>query len=103
MFTSEILQLSVSLRERTLPSFHLVVCFLWRSKVSRTEPHKLRRSGVLTLEQFQGHTNGQMGGGISWKVSVGFAFVLKFVDYIPNFKIEIFSTITILTLFMHYY
>lgn len=61
MFTSEILQFFVSVQERTFPSFHLVVCFLWRSKVSGTEPHKPRCSGVLTLEQFQGHTKGQMG------------------------------------------
>lgn len=59
-FTSEILQLFVSVWERTFPSFHLVVCFSWRSKVSGTEPHKPRRSGVLTLEQFQGHANGQI-------------------------------------------
>lgn len=29
VFTSEILQLFVSVRERPLPSFHLVVCFFY--------------------------------------------------------------------------
>lgn len=35
-------------------SFHFIVCFPWRSKVSGTESHKARHSSVLTLAALTG-------------------------------------------------